>query len=170
MPRVKEFLQRERVEGSGIYAFFPFDMLDKDGYGVFKIGMTGHFHNRIGSYHTYLPEGIYFIAFLKNPSKLRGDMDLTRYYVMIEKEISKDIKRLGGLAITMAIRYKDEGETEWIYCNQDMIDEAFENAYKKYGGKNTDLETVEGSLRRSLSARKVGLEKRKIFKGEIYFV
>lgn len=25
MPRVKEFLQRERVEGSGIYAFFPFE-------------------------------------------------------------------------------------------------------------------------------------------------
>ena len=170
MVREKDLMRRERVEGSGVYCFFPFDTLDEKGYGVFKIGMTSHFHNRIGSYHTYLPEGIYFVAFLKNPTKLKGDMNLATYYVMIEKEIFNDIKEHGGRVITQAIRYNNEGETEWIYCNQKQIDDAFERAYVKYGGKHSDLETVKGSFKRSLAARKVGLEARKIFKGEIYFV
>ena len=89
---------------------------------------------------------------------------------MIEKEIFKDVKEQGGRVITQSIRRNNEGETEWIYCNQKMIDDAFERAYEKYGGKNTDLETVKGSFRQSLSARRAGLEGRKIFKGEIYFV
>ena len=96
-------------------------------------------------------------------------MDLARYYVMIEKEIFKDIQQQGGKVITMSIRYNNEGETEWIYCSQKMIDEAFERAYVKYGGKNTDLETVKGSLRKSLTAKRAGLEAKKIFKStQIY--
>jgi len=163
MVREKEFIEREFIHGSGIYAFFPFDNLDKNGFGVFKIGMTGNFHNRIGNYHTYLPEGVYYKCFLENPTEKQNNMSLKNYYTMIEKEIFSDILRLGGKVISMNIRYKDEGKTEWVYANEKIIEKAFNEAYKKYKG---DL-TI--GMLNNLQKERKKLMKNKIFKGEIFF-
>ena len=164
--RTKEFVEREKIQGSGVYCFFPFDSLDSKKKGVFKIGMTGHFDNRIRGYHTYLPQGMYYAAFLKNPTLLKNGMDTHQYYVKIEKEIFKNIKDSGGQVIEMQTRKVNNGETEWIYASEKMIEDAFDAAYKKYKGKNTDLEI--GTLSH-LNRLKVKLERDKIFKGEIYF-
>ena len=165
--RKKPYLEREFISGSGIYCFMPFDNIDSKKKFVSKIGMTGNFHKRVGSYHTYLPSGFYYKCFLKNPTRLKGDMDLHNYYVMIEKEIFKNVVANGGEVISMNIRRKNDGETEWIYASEKMIEDAFDDAYEKYGGKNTDLEI--GDLK-VLEKNKKDLEKNKIFKGEIYFV
>ena len=164
MVREKEYIEREFINGNGIYCFFPFDNLDKNGYGVFKIGMSMNFHKRIANYHTYLPEGVYYKCFLENPTKNQNDMTLKNYYTMIEKEIFNKILLLGGKAISMNIRYKDEGRTEWVYANEKIIEKAFDDAYKKYKG---DL-TI--GILDNLEEERKKLMKKKIFKGEIIFV
>jgi hypothetical protein len=85
---------------------------------------------------------------------------------MIEKEIFKSIIRNGGEVISMSIRKQNQGETEWVYASEKMIEDAFDDAYKKYGGKHTDLEI--GDLTHLHKLRK-DLERHKIYKGEIYF-
>ena len=164
--RTAPLLEREEISGSGIYCFFPFDQLDKNGCGVFKIGMTTHFDNRIKNYHTYLPKGVYYKCFLKNPSKKKNGMDTASYYITIEKEIFEDVKSLGGQVITMDIRKHNYGETEWIYASERMIEDAFTIAYGKYGGVKTDLDI--GTLEH-LAGLRQNFERNKVFKGEIYF-
>ena len=165
--RKKEYLERYTIKGSGIYCFFPFDSLDSKKKGVFKIGMTGNFDNRIRGYHTYLPQGMYYKCFLRNPSLKKADLDTYKYYVKIEKEIFKTIKEMGGEVIEMQTRKLNDGETEWIYTDEKTIEYAFDVAYAKYGGKHTDLEIGDLS---NLNRLKPKLERNKIFKGEIYFV
>lgn len=164
--RTKPYLEREYISGSGIYAFFPFDGLDNKKMGVFKIGMSGNFDNRIRNYHTYLPGGVYYKCFLKNPSRKKEGQNIQNYYVRIEKEIFSNIVLNGGKVINMNIRRKNQGDTEWIYASEKMIEDAFDDAYIKYGGKNTDLEIGELS---QLKRIQIQLERNKIFKGEIYF-
>ena len=166
MNRTIPYLERDVIKGSGIYAFFPFDQLDDKGFGVFKIGMSGNFDNRIKNYHTYLPQGVYYKCFLKNPSLKKNGFDTFSYYVKIEKEIFNDIKLNGGIVISSSIRKHNNGETEWIYANEKMIEDAFDKAYEMYGGKNSDLEI--GTLKH-LQRQRAKFERNKIFKGEIYF-
>ena len=161
MPR-PAYIEREKVNGGGIYAFFVFDALDAKGYGVYKIGMTTNFQKRIGGYHTYLPGGLYYKCRLENR------MSLSNYYVKIEKEIFKDIKQNGGKVINMNIRKTNEGETEWIYASEKMIDDAFERADLKYAGKRTKFHIIE-DLNKELKPKLVELKKNPVFKGEIYF-
>ena len=59
MSRVLPLIEKDYLlDGGGVYCFYPFDLLDR-GKGVFKIGMTSHYHGRINSYHTYFPMGMY---------------------------------------------------------------------------------------------------------------
>ena len=167
MPRL-DYIEREKVNGGGIYAFFVFDALDAKGYGVYKIGMTTNFQKRIGGYHTYLPGGLYYKCRLENPSLKKAGMSLSNYYVKIEREIFKDIKQHGGKVINMKIRKTNEGETEWIYASEQMIDDAFERADLKYGGKRTKFYVIE-DLNKELKPKLVELKKNPLFKGEIYF-
>ena len=132
---VKQYKEREVIDGGGVYAFYPFDKFDENGKGVYKIGMTTNFHKRIGSYHTYLPEGMYFQAFLQNPSLKRKGRENTSYYIAIEKEIFRRIEDLGGEVVKMEVRKTDNLRTEWIYTNQATIDKAFREADIKYSGK-----------------------------------
>ena len=166
MTRKKPYLERDTVEGSGVYCFFPFDVLDDKKKGVFKIGMSGNFDKRVRGYHTYLPQGMYYKCFLRNPTKLKGKLSIHEYYVKIEKEIFRTIQALGGEVIEMQTRKINNGETEWIYASEKMIEDAFDLAYEKYGGKATDLDIGDLS---HLNDLKPKMEKEKIFKGEIYF-
>lgn len=56
------------IKGSGLYAFMPFYNLDDDGNAIFKVGMTLDFNQRVESYHTYFPYGVWMIDFLEKCS------------------------------------------------------------------------------------------------------
>ena len=156
--------KRDRVEGGGVYAYLPFDNLDKDGKSMFKIGMTTNFHKRENNYHTSLPQGVWRAATLQNPTKKKSysgktEKDLVAHYTQIEKQIFKDIRHAGGKVLSKDHRRKyNEGETEWIYTDEKNIESAFDSAYLKYGGRLTI-----GTL------NKLPHEKDATFVGKIYF-
>jgi T5orf172 domain len=154
---------RDSVTGGGVYAYLPFDNLDKDGKSIFKIGMTTNFHKRENNYHTSLPQGVWRAATLQNPTEKaysgKTEEDLAAHYVKIEKKIFKDIRDYGGKVLSKNHRRKyNEGETEWIYTNEDNIEKAFNVAEDKYGGHLTI-----GTL------NKLPKEKDATFVGKIYF-
>lgn len=163
-----DYIERERVNGGGVYAFFVFDSFDSKGKAIFKIGMTTSFHNRIAGYHTYLPAGLYYKALLENPSIHRDGLNLNKYYMKIEKEIFQDIKMHGGEVIKMKIRKNNLGETEWIYTNEKLIDDAFGRAYDKYRGKNTHLHLID-NLNSKLKKKLEYLKENAQFRGEMFF-
>ncbi len=169
MVRSKALLERHELVGEGVYCFYPFDNLDDKDSGIFKIGMTESFDNRIKSYHTYLPKGLYYKAFLINPTLHKeGARNNKVYYTRIEREIFEDIRTQGGVPVTIEIRKRNEGETEWIYCSDKMVEGAFERAYKYFGGKRSGLKIID-NFPLELKTRRHDLERRKIFKGEIYY-
>lgn len=163
-----DYIEREKVDGGGVYAFFVFDSMDSKGYGVYKIGMTQSFHKRIGGYHTYLPGGLYYKCLLINPTLKRTQQNLASYYVKIEREIFNDIKQNGGKVISMKVRKRDEGNTEWIYASEKMISDAFDRADLKYSGKRSKYHIIE-NLKKELKPKLAELKQNAIFKGEIFF-
>lgn len=168
MAKHPDYIEREKIAGGGVYCFFVFDELDKKGKGVYKIGMATSFQHRIGGYHTYLPKGLYYKCLLENPSLQQNGKSDKAYYTMIEKEIFQDVKDHGGEVITMRIRKRDYGETEWIYADEKTIEDAFDRAYEKYGGKRTHLHVIE-DLDEELKPLLKELKKKPLFEGKIYF-
>jgi hypothetical protein len=94
--------------------------------------MTGDINRRIGSYHTYLPAGLYYKCFLKSPSLLKGYLHRGKYLKNIEVDIYEYIKNNGGVPVKKFVEGKN---TEWIFCSVSLVYEAFDYAYEKYGGK-----------------------------------
>ena len=83
----------------GVYCYYPYDNLDAKKYGIFKIGMTENFKDRVDHYHTALPAGVYFKAFLENPNinPFGKEVITMRQYLMrVEKEIHQYIIAKGG--------------------------------------------------------------------------
>ncbi len=129
------YREREVIEGGGVYAFYPFDSpLDEYCKGIFKIGMTTLFQRRVGNYHTYLPQGVYTMAILQSPTKLRNGQDDRNYFTRIEREIFKDVEEKDGKALYSNIRVNNRGKTEWIYTDESALEFAFNKAQKKFGG------------------------------------
>jgi|LauGreDrversion4_2_1035121.scaffolds.fasta_scaffold2766330_1 hypothetical protein len=77
------------VRGGGCYCIMPYERLDNTGKCIFKIGMTaGSFQNRIETYHSYYPLGVYLVCFLKSPPvKGSGFRKKTTLYLHIERWI-----------------------------------------------------------------------------------
>jgi len=133
----------------GCYALMPFSTLDRKGNAVFKVGMsTSSMEKRMDQYTTYFPLGVYYIAFLidaRVPNIRTRTMtqlkNKTQVYLEIEKFIIDYILKLPGtkrITSTGRIRELNEenrGASEWIYCNEVQIHQAFAEAQKKYGGK-----------------------------------
>lgn len=142
------------IKGAGLYCFLPYNRLDNH-KAVFKIGMTTtSFTNRLESYHTYFPNGVYMVAFLENPlipKTLRSNQKgtpKTQHYLAIEKYTINYLVNHGSKRIYSSTRIKNknaygEGETEWIYGNVETIHKAFQEAEKKYFG-NLYLYYLEG--------------------------
>ena len=54
------------IKKGGLYCIYPFDNIDDNGYGLFKIGMAEKsLHNRIDHYITYYPEKVLIICLLE---------------------------------------------------------------------------------------------------------
>jgi hypothetical protein len=114
----------EHKEG-GIYCYLPFDNLDNSNKGVFKIGRATSYRSRTEQYHTYLPAGVWFVAFLEAPN---------RSYAYVEKKILEYVEKNGGVRITTPARLKP---TEWVYASVSQIHKAFEEAEKEFKGTAT---------------------------------
>ena len=50
----------------GLYAIYPFDNINSNGFGLFKIGMAKEsLHNRLDHYFTYFPDKFIIVALLE---------------------------------------------------------------------------------------------------------
>ena len=134
-----------KIKGGGIYCFLPFSTVDEHHKAVFKIGIAKKFNNRGEQYHTYFPHGVYYVAFLEEPRipiKTRSQKATTidKQYKEIERFIMTYLVKHGAYQVTSTTRTirknkHDEGETEWVYTDENLIHKAFKEAKKKYGGK-----------------------------------
>ena len=133
------------VKGGGLYCFLPFRNLDKFHKSVFKIGMALKFSNRSEAYHTYYPLGVYYVAFLEEPripikTRSKKAIPTRKQYEEIEDFIMEYLKtEKHGYHITSTTRVQKknelgEGQTEWIYTDENSIHDAFKEANKKFGG------------------------------------
>ena len=158
----ENYIARDVIEGKGIYCIYQFDNLDQNNKGVFKVGMTTSFHNRIAQNHTYSPAGIWVVAMLKNPTRKSNDRTDASYYREVENFIFSDITKRGGIPIKMNIRRQNEGKTEYIYTDIPTILLSFGKAEKTYGGTFVNYR---------LSKQKIERERipDDLFKGEIHF-
>jgi hypothetical protein len=133
------------VKGGGLYAFLPFEKLDKNKKALFKIGIaTKSINHRTEQYHTYFPNGVYIVAFFENPRipmALRGKKEVTKktHYINIENFVMNYVEENGGRVVHSTTRVKNpndrnEGRTEWVYTDENIIHDAFTAAERKYGG------------------------------------
>jgi len=117
----------------GIYCYLPFDNLDGSNKAVFKIGRATSYRSRTEQYHTYLPAGVWFIAFLELPEIPKGDTQ-TKFYNQVEKTVLEFVEMCGGVRITTSARLR---ATEWVYASVPQIHNAFKRAEKKFKGHAT---------------------------------
>jgi len=225
--RKKNLREKDEIKGYGIYCITPFDNVDNHGKIVCKIGITTrNISQRIGDYHTSLPEGVWYIDFLKNSTLGKDEYtervlekDFTddkawwlkqkvwkqfgthgifsgkitrvnriyahvvysdgdeedlnkreiaplvssrKYLERIETFVFDKIKEYGGESVHQAIRRHNEGETEWIYASEKMIEKAFDDAKKIFGGK------LEGFKMNDIN-RIASKKKNVIYTGNIIF-
>jgi hypothetical protein len=142
-----------KLKGGGLYCFLPFNRIDKNKKAVFKIGLAINFTHRTEQYHTYFPNGVYMIAFLENPpvprtTRTQKGKTKKEHYLAIEKYIFKHVLDNGAKRIHSTTRSRNpnenkEGETEWVYTDEETVHEAFTDAKSKYGG-NLKLFYLEG--------------------------
>jgi hypothetical protein len=152
-----------QIQGDGVYAIYPFSKFDKDGKGAFKIGIAtkGFYHRLEQNYRTYFPMGFYYKSFLQNPNRLQENKSKLAYYRGIEKYILDNIKREH---IKSNARIIKDGQTEWIYTDQDSIDKVFKKANVVYGGNLKNYKITKSGFEKETKNKKV------IFEGVIKFV
>ena len=134
-----------KIKGGGLYCIFPFERIDRNQKAVFKIGLAINFRSRETNYHTYFPLGFHIVAVLANPPvreqssrSSKGQTKLSKYKT-IEKYIFDYIEENKGKIIHSTTRVnhpnaEGEGKTEWVYCDEVLIHEAFESAQRKFKG------------------------------------
>lgn len=151
------------IVGDGIYAIYPFSKFDKTGRGAYKIGIAtkGFYHRLEQNYHTYFPMGFYYKSLLENPSRKQENKSKLAYYRGIEKYILENIK---GEKIKSDARIVKDGQTEWIYTDQNSIDSVFRKANIVYGGNLKNYKITQSELDKETKNKKV------IFEGVIKFV
>ena len=146
-------LEKEGIKkgSGGLYCFTPYGSLDEAGKGVFKIGQTTNFHNRLNQYHTYFPRGLYMIAFIVDPpfnavrkkvwreEKGRTKKELKRqmsaYYRKMEDFLFAKVREKESLGSVRLIRStvrirrgldaREGGETEWVYTSVGELHDLF---------------------------------------------
>jgi len=158
----------------GLYAILPYDRIDKNGNGLFKVGQADDYKKRFENYHSYYPLGFYYKNLLANPKanrKVNGErLSDKKYLNKIETFIHNDIKKLGGkqLLSTTRIKYAKQnnnigGDTEWFYTNEKTLDTAFQDANNKFGGLNYSAHLKDINKTANLKQKKA------TYTGEIYY-
>ena len=150
--------------------------------------MTLNFDKRADQYHTYFPGGVYTVAFLANPPvkdwkklvKISEKIAArTNLYKKIEKFLFKYIilhkgKRIFSNTRVQHANNEKSGATEWFYCNEDIIHNAFNEAKRRYGGeiRHFYLEGIDSNNGEIVSINNIAKQKRlnlPSYSGEILF-
>lgn len=142
--RVLDELGIKKNEG-GLYAILQYDDLDKNGFSVFKLGLTINYQKRIDSYHTTGGNlGSYIIALLSEiptPKITRGTKITHKMQLLrAEKYLFAQMVKNGARRIhsnTHIVGFNDAaggGETEQFFCDQKMIEQSMVATRKEYGG------------------------------------
>jgi len=160
---IKENVIRDQllIKGNGVYCYLPYEKLDIHNKAVMKIGITTDtFAKRVEQYHTYYPLGVILVGFLEIAPKKVGK-NLTNYYKEIESFIFKEMNDLGAKQIVSSTRIKP---TEWFYCDEKQVKNAFVSAQKKFGGELHlhHLKNINRDANR--------LKMRKHYDAEIYYM
>ena len=147
-----------KSDAGGMYAILPYERLDDKGNALFKVGQADNFRKRFEQYHTYYPLGFYYKNLLADPNKgklpyfyqdkedrNKRKLNLRKYYNVIENKIHNDIVEHGGKQLYTTTRVKNayedksgniKGQTEWFYTSPQVLDDAFKDAFKIYGGNS----------------------------------
>ena len=122
----------------GLYAIYPFDNINKDGFGLFKVGMAKEsLHNRCDHYYTYFPEKFIIVSlleFVDYPPEVYADK---RYKSVIKLRKSK--KNPEGAVKTVYHKYVFEKEKE---CHKFLLDKGSTQLYSN--GRVTNPQLVVG--------------------------
>ncbi len=166
--RVKKYtvcrMELKIKDKTGLYAFLPFEQLDRDNKAVFKIGLTANdLQDRLENYHTYFPEGVYIVFFLSFEESLARNM-----YKRLESLLFKAIMVNGGNRLQFTSRpgrANDYQNSEWFYPNWKALQTSFYEIQEKHGGimHEYNLENINQRYRN----RKDGPEK--LYNAEILF-
>jgi len=158
--KLEEFPEVNATD-KGLYCFLAYDKIDKHGQAVFKIGITSRsFSNRVEGYHTYHPMGVYMVFFLKNPSKNHDQKPVKKFYEEIEQYIFKQVEWYGAYRLVTTTRHRP---TEYFYAQKKELDNAFDDAQKKYGG-----ELIRNDVK-SVNKEAVKLKKQPHYTAEIVY-
>ena len=129
-------------DSSGIYCFFPFERLDKDGIGAFKIGNTSQtFQERLSSYHTYFIHGVYVIGFIKVYEKRGKERPIHFKSILniIESWVLDRIGLDGGEVLYDKRRTWKRGQSEWVISSIGNIQNVFKKAVLHFKKEYPDL-------------------------------
>lgn len=134
----------------GLYAIMPYERLNKNNKAIFKLGMSVNMANRFETYHTDYPLGFYMKNLLIEPTKQNNYEIEKNYLKHVESDIMKHVTEHGGKILKTTTRIKNYdkklqmGETEWVYANEKILDNAFNYANRKYGGRklNASLDHI----------------------------
>ena len=122
----------------GLYSIYPFDNINKDGFGLFKVGMAKEsLHNRCDHYYTYFPEKFIIVSlleFVDYPPEVYADK---RYKSVIKLRKSK--KNPEGAVKTVYHKYVFEKEKE---CHKFLLDKGSTQLYSN--GRVTNPQLVVG--------------------------
>jgi len=125
----------------GIYAYMPFENLDKHKYGLFKIGLAESLEGRLDGYHSYYPLGVYLAAILKNPRVPRGEKKSDAYkkvekFIHSKLEDDRTVTRIYSTTRNLHMKNDDgRGRTDWFYASMRHILDVFDEAQEIYGGE-----------------------------------
>ena len=169
----------------GVYSILPYERLNR-GKALFKVGLADSFEHRFENYHTDYPIGFYIKNLLASPNKHKEEFKIhpllrpspeekavakkasnIKYLKHVEKFVFNEIKEHGGKQLRTTTRVRDAdkngGVSEWFYTNEKTLDNAFEQAKEKFGGKN--LENHLKNINTTADANK----RRSNYKAEIYY-
>lgn len=145
------------IKNGGVYSFTPFQKLDKDGNGVFKIGMSMNLAKRLDGYHLSFPSGLWVTNTLDNmKQRNRRTSTITdaSYYKSIETFIYDELIRRGAIAIESTTRVRNNGKTEWIYTSPAILTQVFQEAHKLYQGNLSIFELTDTAMKKETRAAK----------------
>jgi len=126
-----------KLNGGGLYAYFPYEKFDSSNKGMIKVGYAENFNSRTdGSVHHYFPDGVYYLAFFQVDVRFKPkDISLKQYLSQLEKELFKKLVELKAQQYKATTRVNNEGYTEWFYTSPTIIREAFKYIDDTYKGK-----------------------------------
>lgn len=157
---VRDDLNFKSILG-GLYAIYPFDNIEKEGWGLFKVGMAKEsINSRLDHFFNYFPEQfrvICLMEFLKYPDfneaqkKLytattkNGKTSYVKYLLAKEKELQDYLIERGSTRIysdgrirnpqwtdeNKKVKVSDRGATEWFYTKEEWIKKWFANEDRK---------------------------------------